>query len=177
MAALDKFSGQVTAEEVFFRAMLNISQLATNIYSTTTTEWQRNALNFEQAINTLEALAAPFLSEDYDTAVREARTKYREIYRRRKQEMTKPQLVKAGHDLEVKLTLKIANMRLRLIQEDLHTAGIFFSRTYQAIEPEEEEQGGAAVDDAAVAGLDVPPPFDEDEDDDGDDDEAAEEED
>lgn len=143
MPSLDKFSGQVTAEEVFFRAMLNISQLATNIYTSTSTEWQRNALNFEQAVNTLEALAAPFLSEDYDRAVREASETYRKLFLDRKQKMSKPQLVKAGHDLEVKLTLKIANMRLRRIQEDLHTAGIFISRTYQAIEP----------DSGAVAGM------------------------
>lgn len=137
MGEADKFSGKVTAEEVFFRALLNITQLATNIYGTTTTDWQRNALNYEAAINELEALAGPFLGEDFFDRVDEMQRLAEEYYLEWQKSTPKQQLVKSGRDMEVKLTLEVANSKLALIQDVLHAKGIFFGRTYQATPGEE----------------------------------------
>lgn len=168
MGEVDKLSGKVTAEEVFFRALLNITQLSTNIYGTVTTDWQRNALNYEAAVTTLEALAGPFLDDEYFERVDQMRRLARAYYVRRKDGLSKRDLVKNGRDLEVKMTLKVANARLALIQDILHSKGIFFGKTYQAVPPAAADEGpgeGDAVPvyaDEPVPGLD-PLPDEEDE--------------
>lgn len=154
MSEVDKLSGKVTAEDVFFRALLNITQLSTNIYGTTTTDWQRNALNYEAAVNTLEALAGPFLDDDYFECVDEMRRIARDYYIRRKQGFNKRQLVKNGRDLEVKITLKVANARLSLIQDLLHARGIFFGKTYQALAVStDDDEAPSAYADEPVPGI------------------------
>lgn len=159
MGEVDKLSGKVTAEEVFFRALLNITQLSTNIYGTVTTDWQRNALNYEAAVSTLEALAGPFLDDDYFDRVDEMRRIARDYYVRRKKALNKRQLVKNGRDLEVKMTLKVANARLSLIQDILHAKGIFFGKTYQAIAvPADDEEAPSAYADEPVPGIEPDPP-------------------
>jgi len=169
MGEADKFSGKVTAEEVFFRALLNITQLATNIYGTTTTDWQRNALNYEAAINELEALAGPFLGEDFFDRVDEMQRLAEEYYLEWQKSTPKQQLVKSGRDMEVKLTLEVANSKLALIQDVLHAKGIFFGRTYQATPGEEAVPAPVPVaddvapddDDGPVPGVDDVIPDDE----------------
>ena len=168
MGEADKFSGKVTAEEVFFRALLNITQLATNIYGTTTTDWQRNALNYEAAINELEALAGPFLGEDFFDRVDEMQRLAEEYYLEWQKSTPKQQLVKSGRDMEVKLTLEVANSKLALIQDVLHAKGIFFGRTYQATPGEEAVPTPVPVaddvapdDDGPVPGVDDVIPDDE----------------
>lgn len=156
-----KFSGKVTAEEVFFRALLNITQLATNIYGTTTTDWQRNALNYEAAINELEALAGPFLGEDFFQRVDAMQELAEAYYTEWQQNTPKQQLVKSGRDMEVKLTLEVANSKLALIQDVLHAKGIFFGRTYQATPGEEAVPAPAPDDDGPVPGVDDAIPDDE----------------
>lgn len=187
MTSLDKYSGQVTAEEVFFRAMLNISQLSTNVYAAATTDWQRNALNLEQAIENLEALASPFLDEAYHKDVAAMTKRYRERYRKKREELKKdrPRLLKMGHDLEVKLTCRVANERLALIQKCLHEYGIVFGKTYQVVDDGSPplaaaavnaaaggaavaEADGEALDEAEVVGMAPPAPqFDDDPDPEG----------
>ncbi len=166
MGEVDKLSGKVTAEEVIFRALLNITQLSTNIYGTVTTDWQRNALNYEAAVNTLESLVGPFLDDDYFERVDKMRELARELYVRRKQALDKRQLVKNGRDLEVKITLKVANARLSLIQDILHAKGIFFGKTYQVIAAptDDEEAPQSAYTDGPVPGIE-PDPLEEEEDD------------
>lgn len=161
MGEADKFSGKVTAEEVFFRALLNITQLATNIYGTTTTDWQRNALNYEAAINELEALAGPFLGEDFFQRVDAMQELAEAYYTEWQQNTPKQQLVKSGRDMEVKLTLEVANSKLALIQDVLHAKGIFFGRTYQATPGEEAVPAPAPDDDGPVPGVDDVIPDDE----------------
>lgn len=161
MGEADKFSGKVTAEEVFFRALLNITQLATNIYGTTTTDWQRNALNYEAAINELEALAGPFLGEDFFQRVDAMQELAEAYYTEWQQNTPKQQLVKSGRDMEVKLTLEVANSKLALIQDVLHAKGIFFGRTYQATPGEEAVPAPAPDDDGPVPGVDDAIPDDE----------------
>lgn len=160
MAEVDKFSGRVTAEEVFFRALLNLTQLSTNIYGTVTTDWQRNALNYEAAVNTLESLAGPFLDDGYYRRVDKMRRIAKEHYLARKKRLDKRQLVKNGRDLEVKMTLKVANARLSLIQDILHAKGIFFGKTYQAVSRPSEGDAIPAYDDEPIPGID---PDDEEE--------------
>lgn len=162
MGETDKFSGKVTAEEVFFRALLNITQLATNIYGTTTTDWQRNALNYEAAINELEALAGPFLGEDFFERVDAMQALAEDYYLDWQKSTPKQQLVKSGRDMEVKLTLEVANSKLALIQDVLHAKGIFFGRTYQATPGEAAEPGQDVVpDNEPVPGVDDVIPDDE----------------
>lgn len=161
MGEADKFSGKVTAEEVFFRALLNITQLATNIYGTTTTDWQRNALNYEAAINELEALAGPFLGEDFFQRVDAMQELAEAYYTEWQQNTPKQQLVKSGRDMEVKLTIEVANSKLALIQDVLHAKGIFFGRTYQATPGEEAVPAPAPDDDGPVPGVDDVIPDDE----------------
>lgn len=137
MSLVDKYSGQVTAEEVYFRAMANIAGLSNSIYSNSSADWQKNALNYEKAVDALEALAGPFLTNKYfdrmDEIVAEARIEYFLNKRR----MSKLQLMKTGHDLEVKMTCDISNERLRQIQFCLHERGIVFGKTYQVIEEDD----------------------------------------
>ena len=129
MAIVDKFSGQVTAEEVFFRAMANIAGLSLAIYSSADTEWQKNALNYEKAVDSLEALAGPFLTAKYfderARVIEEARIDYHVSKRR----MSPMQLMKGGHNLEVKMICNVSNKRLRLIQICMNENGILFGKT------------------------------------------------
>ena len=135
--------GGIVAEEVLFRSMIDLAGLSARIYGDSTSEWQRNALNFEQGVNNTEALAAPFLPADHMDAVAEMTANYRARY----VEATFPAaggrvpLLKAGHDLEVKLTLKIANERLRMVQEALYRAGIFGQRRMRAVRVDEVVAG------------------------------------
>jgi hypothetical protein len=159
MSELDKLSGKVTAEEVFFRALLNITQLSNNIYGNASTEWQRNALNYDAAVNTLEALAGPFLGDDYFDRVEDMEGRATRAYTLWKERTPKQQLVKMGRDMEVKLTLEIANARLSLIQDVLHAKGIFFGRTYQATPGGDEAAPEFLPDpEEPVPGLDDPVP-------------------
>ena len=138
MAIVDKFSGQVTAEEVFFRAMANIAGLSLAIYSSADTEWQKNALNYEKSVDALEALAGPFLTSKYfnerSRIIEEARIDYFVSKKR----MSPMQLMKEGHNLEVKMICNVSNERLRLIQICLHEKGILFGKTYQVVEEDDE---------------------------------------
>ena len=137
MSLVDKYSGQITAEEVFFRAMANIAGLSNSIYANSDADWQKNALNYEKAVDSLEALASPFLSKEYydkmDKIIAEARIEYFVNKRR----MSRIQLMKAGHDLDVKMTCDISNERIRQIQFCLHERGIVFGKTYQVIEEDD----------------------------------------
>ena len=146
MAELDKFSGQITAEEVLFRSMLNAAQVATSIYTSTSTEWQRNALNYEQTINNLEALVSPFLGKVYRAKVLQLKRDALQELNDAKDRSTKQQLVRAGHDREVKLTIKVANEKLKLIQAALHDSGILFSRSYQIIGVDDEAPPETVID-------------------------------
>lgn len=146
MAELDKHSGHITIEEVFFRAMLNISQISGMIYTSTSTEWQRNALNLEQALNNLESLASPFLPKDYNEKMMDEKKKLYKEYLRRKLSLSRQQMIKTGHDLEVKYTCSIANMRLSVIQECLYKEGIIFNKSLQ-IRDGLDDRSAAVTDD------------------------------
>jgi len=158
MAELDRHSGHITIEEVFFRAMLNISQLSGMVYTSTSTEWQRNALNLEQALNNLESLASPFLPQNYNDLLMEKKTEIYRDYLRRKLSLSRQQMIKTGHDLEVKFTCSMANLRLSMIQESLYDQGIIFNKSMQVRdglddrsaavtddEPEDELEGSTVV--------------------------------
>jgi len=152
MSLVDKYSGQVTAEEVFFRAMANIAGLSNSIYSNTDADWQKNALNYEKAVDALEALASPFLSDEYFDKMEKIIAEARIAYFVNKRRMTAFQLMKVGHDMEVKMTCDISNERIRQIQFCLHERGIVFGKTYQVIEEDDVGTVEISGDELGVVG-------------------------
>lgn len=139
MLRSDGFSEQIRGQDIYLRLLMSIGGLSTMTYTSTSNEWQRNVLNYEAAINSLEAQCAPFLPKDYHDRIRAIKRRAQTIRDHAKATTSPFEMMRVGRDLEVKLTCAVANERLKIIIESLHKANLLVPKNYNGIEDDPED--------------------------------------
>lgn len=139
MLKSDGFSEQIRGQDIYLRALMTINQLAAMTYTSTSNEWQRNVLNYEAAIEALEAQVGPFLPKNYPQKIRALKKRAREIKEKAKEGRSPFEMMRVGKDLEVKLTRAMANERLKLIVICLHEKNLLVPTNYNGIEDDPDE--------------------------------------
>lgn len=138
MLKSDGYSEQIRGQDVYLMALMEINRLACSAYTNTSNEWQRNVLNYESAIENLEAEVSPFLPEDYPKKIKRIKQRARDIRDKAKEKQTPVELMRVGRDLEVKLTRAVARARLKLIVKCLHDKNLLIPENYNGIEDDDE---------------------------------------
>lgn len=139
MIKSDGYGEQIRGQDVYLRALMDIERLATVAYTSTSNEWQKNVLNYESAVETLESLAYPFLPPNYFKIVRELKKRAKEYREKVKKETSPFEMIRVGRDLEVKLTRQVTNDRLKLIVICLNEQNLLIPKHHHAIEDDEDE--------------------------------------
>lgn len=140
MIKSDGYGEQIRGQDVYLRHLMDISRLSGSAYTSTSNEWQKNVLNYESAVETLESLAYPFLPPNYFKIVQELKKRAKEYREKVKKDSSPFEMIRVGRDLEVKLTRKVTNERLKLIVVCLNEQNLLIPKHHHAIEDEEGEE-------------------------------------
>jgi hypothetical protein len=133
----DEFYGKIDYTGDIFFTLVKIADLSTHIFESPRSEWQKNALNYYTAVEFLETLVSPYLSqkEYFDhvyTIISEVIARYKKYSKERKKTEQK-QIIKQGIFADVMVTIEIANIKLRLIVSELKRLQLLISQQYKAI--------------------------------------------
>lgn len=140
MIKSDGYGEQIRGQDVYLRHLMDISRLSGSAYTSTSNEWQKNVLNYESAVETLESLAYPFLPPNYFKIVQELKKRAKEYREKVKNESSPFEMIRVGRDLEVKLTRKVTNERLKLIVVCLNEQNLLIPKHHHAIEDDIEDE-------------------------------------
>lgn len=130
----DDLHGALTAEQVYFRQVLQLSDLAALIFRDTTTEWQVNARNYEWAVRNFELSAMPFLDKKYfvkKLILTDFANKKLVEYREKNKKIL---LTKQGRDFEMVLALETSRRLAALVLLALQRKGLLKPQRYQDVE-------------------------------------------
>jgi len=153
----DELRGALTAEQVYFRQVLQLSDLASLIFRDTSTEWQVNARNYEMAVRNFEMSASPFLDNEYyrkksilEIFANRKLTEYREKNK-------KVLLTKQGRDFEMVLALEVSRRLAALVLLALQRRGLLKPQRFQDVEITGEGAEGEEAEAEGTAGEGIEP--------------------
>lgn len=122
---------RVSFEDAIFRHLLNIGDLSTRTFETTTGAWQKNALNFYQSVMTLEKMVSTYLSPKYWKKRNKIIKDNQENYKRARENGTSEYFVYPSRYQYVVMTTKVANDILSEILIELRARGLLIPESFE----------------------------------------------
>jgi len=150
MPMKDELRGALTAEQVYFRQVLQLSDLASMIFRDTSTEWQVNARNYEMVVRNFEMSASPFLDNEYHRKKELLNTFANKKLREFREKNKKVLLTKQGRDFEMVLALEVSRRLAALVLLALQRRGLLKPQRYQDVETDAGDTGPEGIETGAT---------------------------